>query len=419
MNAIDQIRLLQEPAAQAIGWALLQFVWQGALVGALSAMALFALRRSAADVRYVVATIGLTLMLTMPVVTAVQSWRTMSADAGAAVVAAQQSVAAKSHSADVPPAALAIVQPARTLDGSGYQAAGDSAVLTTPWARIAVLAWLLGVALLTVRLMAGWMWVQKLRSRGTSPAPDVWDQTVARLARRLHISRPIRLLQSAMVEVPTVIGWLRPVVLVPGSALAGMAPYQLEAILAHELAHIRRHDYVVNLLQTLVETLLFYHPAVWWLSHRIRIERENCCDDLAVSLCGDPYAYAKALADLEELRADAGHLALAATGGSLIHRVRRLIATPVARWPRPWMARGEHGGRPDFCDRCGLSWQQRGECGSRRRDSSRGGGVVSARDACRRRDEACLVPPHRRPPWSVESGQSSSRARPPRPARRP
>ena len=91
-----------------------------------------------------------------------------------------------------------------------------------------------------------------------------------------------------LVDVPTVIGWLRPVVLVPASALAGMTPQQLEAILAHELAHIRRHDYLVNLLQTLVETLLFYHPAVWWLSRRIRIERENCCDDLAVSLCGDP-----------------------------------------------------------------------------------------------------------------------------------
>src|SRR6188472_1242503 len=98
MRAIDQIRLLQEPAAQAIGWALLQFVWRGALVGAVSAMALFALRRSAADVRYVVATIGLTLMLTMPVVTAVQSWRVMTAEAGAAVSAAPQSVAAEPRS---------------------------------------------------------------------------------------------------------------------------------------------------------------------------------------------------------------------------------------------------------------------------------------------------------------------------------
>src|SRR4029079_6617056 len=123
------------------------------------------------------------------------------------------------------------------------------------------------------------------------------------------------------------------------SALAALSPLQVEAILAHELAHIRRHDYLVNLLQTLVEMLLFYHAAVWCLSRRMRAERENCCDDLAVSLCGDPYAYAKALADLEELRADSGHLALAATGGSLIHRVRRLIATPSHAGRGPgWLA---------------------------------------------------------------------------------
>ena len=121
--------------------------------------------------------------------------------------------------------------------------------------------------------------------------------------RRLHIA-PHRSAAASRprVDVPTVIGWLKPVVLLPASALAGLSPNQVEAILAHELAHIRRHDYLVNLLQTLVETLLFYHPAVWWLSRRIRAERENCCDDLAVSLCGDPVAYAAALAELEDLR---------------------------------------------------------------------------------------------------------------------
>ena len=124
------------------------------------------------------------------------------------------------------------------------------------------------------------------------------------------------------------------------SALAALSPAQVEAILAHELAHIRRHDYLVNLLQTLVETLLFYHPAVWWLSRRIRTERENCCDDLAVSLCGDPYAYAKALADLEELRGTSGRLALAATGGSLLQRVRRLVGAPSHAGRGPGWAAG-------------------------------------------------------------------------------
>ena len=210
------------------------------------------------------------------------------------------------------------------------------------WVSGILLVWFVGVAVLTLRLLAGWLWVQRLRSHGTSPAPAGWQQMASRLAKRLHIdgrAKPIQLLESALVEVPTVIGWLRPVVLMPTSALAGMGPQQLEAILAHELAHIRRHDYLVNLLQTLVETLLFYHPAVWWLSRRIRIERENCCDDLAVSLCGDPYTYAKALADLEALRGDSSRLVLAATGGSLLYRVRRLIGAPTHAGRGPgWLA---------------------------------------------------------------------------------
>ncbi len=118
--------------------------------------------------------------------------------------------------------------------------------------------------------MSSWLWVQRMKSHGTLPARDGWQVIATRLARRLHIARRVTLLESGRVDVPTVIGWIRPVILLPASALSGLAPQQLEAILAHELAHVRRHDYVVNLLQTLVETVLFYHPAVWWLSRRIR-----------------------------------------------------------------------------------------------------------------------------------------------------
>jgi hypothetical protein len=147
----------------------------------------------------------------------------------------------------------------------------------------------------------------------------------------------VRLLESALVRVPTVIGWLRPAILLPTCALTGLTPEQLEAVIAHEVAHIRRHDFLVNLLQTVVETLLFHHPVVWWLSHRIRTEREQCCDDLAVMVCGDALSYARALAQLEQLRAQAPTPALAASGGSLTSRVRRLVASgsdtrPLAPW---------------------------------------------------------------------------------------
>ena len=161
------------------------------------------------------------------------------------------------------------------------------------------------------------------------------------LSRRLHIARRVRLLESTLVDVPTVIGWLKPVVLLPASALAGLTPQQLEAILAHELAHIRRHDYLVNLLQTLVETLLFYHPAVWWLSRRIRIERENCCDDLAVSLCGDPVRLREGAGrSRRAARRPPAHVScMAATGGSLLQRVRRLLGAPSHAGRAPgWLA---------------------------------------------------------------------------------
>ena len=335
------IRITTEPAAQAIGWALLQFVWQGALIGALTAATLAALRRSAADVRYVVSTIALCLMLTIPVVTAVQG-----------ISAARASATSSEHR----------VQPATRV-----QAVPDAPAQTTSAARGCATAWQQGtLPLLPPRPERGTFagsrpgssprglsaccsspcdWpldgcgCSHLRTHAATPAPGSIGEVAARLARRLHVSRGVRLLESSIVEVPTVVGWLKPVILIPTSALAGLSPLQLEAILAHELAHIRRHDYLVNLLQTLVETLLFYHPAVWWVSKQIRIERENCCDDLAVSLCGDPILYAQALADLEHLRGAGANLALAANGGSLLHRVKRLLGAPSHAGRAPgWLA---------------------------------------------------------------------------------
>ncbi|PYR92603.1 MAG: hypothetical protein DMF84_13650 [Acidobacteria bacterium] len=226
----------------------------------------------------------------------------------------------------------------RTSDpGSRTSTLGDRLETFLP---VLIGIWLAGVMLLSLRLLTGWLWIQRLRTHGATAAGESWQRMATRLSRRLHIARTITLLESTLVDVPTVIGWVKPVVLLPASALSGLSAQQLDAILAHELAHIRRHDYLVNLLQTLVETLLFYHPAVWWLSRRIRAEREHCCDDLAVSLCGDPIAYANALADLESLRSSDHHFAMAATGGSLLHRVRRLTGAPPSHAGRgpAWLA---------------------------------------------------------------------------------
>ncbi len=191
-----------------------------------------------------------------------------------------------------------------------------------------VTLWIVGLCFCSIRLLGGLAVVARVKRHHTAPASHEWQQRLAALARRMRVRGrdAISLRVCANIRTAAVIGWLRPVILVPASALTGLAPHQMEAVLAHELAHIRRHDYLVNLLQSVVETLFFYHPAVWYLSRRVRLERENCCDDDAVAVVGDPVTYAGALTDLEMLRQGAPALAMAANGGSLLRRVERLLA---------------------------------------------------------------------------------------------
>ena len=170
------------------------------------------------------------------------------------------------------------------------------------------------------------------------PAPAKWQRELDGMCRRVGLSNAVRLFVSAVVETPLVVGYLRPFVLVPVGALTGLDPEFLRALLAHELAHIRRHDYLVNILQCVVESALFYHPAVWWISNQIREERELCCDDAAVSSCGDPVVYARALAELESFRPAHPRPTLAAGGISLAGRIARLLGKSIpsfAAAPRP------------------------------------------------------------------------------------
>jgi hypothetical protein len=200
------------------------------------------------------------------------------------------------------------------------------------------MAWFAGVTACSVRLAAGWISAARLRSSHNRPPSAEWQHALQRLIERMRVGRPVRLRVSDRVESLSVIGWLRPVILAPLGLLTGLAPDHVEALLAHELAHVRRHDYLVNLLQGIAESLLFYHPAVWWFSGQIRVEREHCCDDLAVAASGDVLTYARALAELESARPAHFKAALAANDGSLVRRIRRLI-DPAAHAPsRPGAA---------------------------------------------------------------------------------
>ena len=340
--------LIASPLLARLGWVLVHFVWEGFGIALALSLVLLALRRAAPNVRYVVSCGAMAALAIVPVITFALIPQPQPvkpphpADEPAIVPA--PSVEAPSGlrlgAVATPPAEEATtrihVPSVQTTSGSiGLQNLTDRISPALPWL---VLGWLAGVMLVSVWNLGGWVTVHQLRSRTTRPAGAAAHDAARRIARRFGLSRPVRILQSGLVESPLVIGAIKPVILLPVSVLTEMPAAQLESLLAHELAHVLRHDYLVNLLQSVVETLLFYHPAVWWVSRRIRIERELCCDDLVVNLTKDRASYARALAALASVRAPM--LAAAASGGKLLPRLRRVLGLPDADAGRPgrWVA---------------------------------------------------------------------------------
>lgn len=334
-------QVLNHSFVETLGWSLVHFLWQGTLLAFVAAVALLSLKNASAALRYSVACLSFLMMAAAPAVTAWHLSSNTAALADREVVGAEFEIGETTEelngslvmngslSETIPEPAGNIGQaPAPSSSTAATGGDSETAILSS-WMTTLVGCWLFGVTTLSLRLILTLIRVSRLRSRDTSRPAAGLTQRVEALARRLRVSRPVRLAESALVEVPTVIGVLRPLILLPATAMTGLSAEQLDAILAHEIAHIRRHDYFINLIQTVIETLLFYHPAVWWLSGRIRQERENCCDDIASDVCENPIRYAEALVRMEELRTPAGGLAMAATGGSLTLRIRRLLGQPA------------------------------------------------------------------------------------------
>ncbi len=327
MNAINA---LGYPSVQALAWTLIHFIWQGAAIG-LAAFLLLRIARLTARSRYIVGVATLALMLTAPVVTfvvlkpAYVSVPPMSRNEQKFGVAASRvAPGAPIHA----PSDSGRLQESRTTATRGLRALTPSAV---------VVVWLAGVAALSIRLLGGWLVAQRLVKRAVQPVAPEIHALARRLAARLALDRVVRLLESSAVSAPVTIGWLKPVVLLPAAAMTGLSTDQVEALLAHELAHVWRLDYLVNLLQSAVETLLFYHPAVWWASRLVRTEREHCCDDVAITVC-DRLVYVTALSELAAIRAPAP-MVMAASRGSLLCRVCRILGgAPGAERERPgWL----------------------------------------------------------------------------------
>lgn len=307
--------LFSLPIMQTLGWALFYSLWQGTLMTILLVGLLKLLPNNLANVRYTVSCVVLLLMLLLPIGTALNAKMSQpSQNEIESVLSAPVGLSSSNT--------ISIDDAASRLQLWQHRLKRQIEPLL-PWL---ILAWLIGVSVLSARLVGGWVQVRQLSRTKTSRVSHIWQAKTTELARRMRVSVPVRLLESTLVQVPAVVGRLRPVILLPATALTGVPAQQLEAIILHELAHIRRHDYLVNLLQTVVETLLFYHPAVWWVSRQIRVEREHACDDLAVSVCGDKLTYARALTSVEHLRKlTTPQLSMAVSGGEFLSRIRRLV----------------------------------------------------------------------------------------------
>ena len=297
---------LSPNALHALGWALVHFLWQGTALAAFAAAAMTLCRSTSA--RYIMAVSALILMFLSPLATFAFYVQQNSGE----------------------PMGTSYAVPAVTWPISRGQVVVPGPAVPVPIPpvrdRIAWLveAWLVGVALFSMRSAGGFLLLERGRRKQSSVVEARLLEICYTLQDRLGITRAIQYCECKWLQAPAVVGWFRPVVFLPAAALTGLSEDQLHAVIAHELAHIRRLDSFVNLFQVCVETLLFYHPAVWWLNKRIRAEREHCCDEIAVSVCGDAVEYARALTLMEEWRS-APRLVMAANRGPLTDRILRLL----------------------------------------------------------------------------------------------
>ncbi len=297
----------------ALAQTLLHSLWQIAVLGLFAAMLLGLLQRQSAALKHVIGMLFLIGMAVAPIMT----FSLLMSESGNATSAA--------HTTGV----LPLLMPAML---NMPQVSTSTSTLLLPW------FWCAGVVFMLVRLIGGWWMLRRLDHQQSSPLPDSWLQRAESIRVALGIRREVTIRLIEKMGVPCTARVWRPIVWLPMSILTQMTPDQIEALIAHELAHIRRFDWIWNALQCVIEAVLFYHPAVWWLNRRIRQERENACDDLAVVVCGDAIVLAEALASLERVRMSRHTFALSADGGSLMQRITRLLSpdTPARfRWGVP------------------------------------------------------------------------------------
>ncbi|MBC5993945.1 M56 family metallopeptidase [Pontibacter cellulosilyticus] len=318
MNQI--LNLFSESVVQALGWTLLHSLWQGALLAIILSLLMLVLHRHTSKTRYTIAAATLLLQVLVSAITFDHYY-----------FLAPQETAALNLTVTAAQATLTTTEAPVSFWASPLEVSKAYFEQHMP---LIVTFWLMGLVLMALRFLGGLAYTQRLRHYKTTPLSEKWLERLAALQQELGMSKVVRLAESGLVKVPMAIGYAKPVILMPVGAVTGLSQAQVEAILAHELAHILRRDYLFNIIQSIVDIIFFYHPAMWWISGVVRAERENCCDDIAVAVCGSNLTYARALAELEAMRMPAGPaLAMAFSGkrNTLLSRIKRLVGKESMR----------------------------------------------------------------------------------------
>lgn len=316
MNFIDKI--LPENLIYSIGWTIIHSFWQGAAIVFLL-IVFFALVKTSSAIKAKVSVIALGLMIVSFAITFSLEMNNYGNNEKASITL---------QSAALPDNLSTNISGNQGGEGISSQFVLAEEIKNFMIQNFSPLTfiWFAGFIFFSLRLLGGFYLTKKLKYSGTSFVPAFWQNRVNSLRYKLKISRPVRILKSVKINVPVVIGYVKPVILIPVGILTGLPEKQVEAIIAHELAHIYRNDYLINIIQSMAEIILFYNPAAWWISRKIRIERENSCDDIAVSICGDTLTFAKALANLEEVKMRNRQLVPAIKSNrSLMGRIKRIL----------------------------------------------------------------------------------------------
>lgn len=311
-------KLIPENICNAIGWTIFHSLWQGVLISIILGISILLVDKKSARFRYALAAFSMLLMFISSVITFSKVYQqeptSFSAKANTFIV--YQNMLDESQTAGA----------AQNKTDSFFQSLKNIQKYFENYLPLIVTVWLAGLLIFAIRFLGGIFYIHRLKTRGIRPVGLELESQIRQMSDKINFERPINIFESVLVHVPITIGYLKPVILMPLGIIGGLPQSQIEAIIAHEIAHIKRYDFIINIFQTLAETIFFFHPAIWWISSFIRAERENCCDDIAIELCGNPVEYSKALVNIQEMNNNESPFALAAIGkrNNLFRRIKRM-----------------------------------------------------------------------------------------------